>query len=100
MAAKPKKLIGTCACLVCGVDVPVREAENGTLDVSCKYCDFPAYVKKGTEAYDIISASITRKALPAEPAPVDPTAKSDAAGSVTKPAAPVKPVKGKMSWMP
>ena len=96
MAAKPKKFIGTFACLVCGVDVPVREAENGTLDVSCKYCDFPAYVKTGTEAHQIISASIKRKDEPA----ADPAEDDDAAGKGKQPApdpAPSKP-KGKMPW--
>ena len=94
MAAKPKKFIGTFACLVCGVDIPVREAENGTLDVSCKYCDFPAYVKTGTEAHGIISASIKRKEDPSITAANDDPA-GEKKPAAPAPAAPTK-AKGKM----
>lgn len=70
MATKPKKCIGTVACLVCGSEIPARENENGTIDMGCGFCDFTAYAKRGTEAHQVISASINRKELPPAAAPV------------------------------
>lgn len=68
MATKPKTHIGTMACLCCGHEIPVKQAENGTLNAACPWCDFPAYAKAGTEAHRIITGKIKGKpAPPAEP---------------------------------
>lgn len=58
------------ACLCCGHEIPVKQAENGTINAACPWCDFPAYAKAGTEAHRIISAKIKGKpAQAAEPKP-------------------------------
>lgn len=52
MKTRPKKgIIGTCRCIVCDRDIPAKQSETGTLDVSCQWCEFPAYAKAGTEAH-------------------------------------------------
>lgn len=66
--AKPKTQIGTMACLCCGHEIPVKQAEGGTLHAACPWCDFPAYAKPGTQAHTIISGKVKGKAAP-EPAP-------------------------------
>lgn len=70
MAIRPKTQIGTIPCLCCGQTVPVKEAENGTINLSCQWCDFPAYAKKGTEAHRRILANVKRP----EPAAAEPVA--------------------------
>jgi hypothetical protein len=70
MATKVKTTIGTMRCLCCGESMPVKQAENGTLDLSCKNCDFSAYAKAGTEALRMALAKVTRRQ--AEPAPGKP----------------------------
>lgn len=61
MATKLKNTVGTMACLCCGVSMPVKQAENGTLDLSCKDCDLSAYAKEGTAANRRALARITRR---------------------------------------
>lgn len=51
MKTRPKKtVIGTAECHCCGREIPVKESETGTLDLSCQWCDLPMYAKAGTEA--------------------------------------------------
>lgn len=71
--------MGTMACLCCGHEIPVKAAENGTLNAACAWCDFPAYAKAGTEAHRIITGKLKGKPAPATPAPTPatkPTAKA------------------------
>lgn len=65
--AKPKSQVGTMACVCCGHEIPVKQAEGGTLHAPCPWCDFPAYAKAGTEAHRIFTGKLKGKA---EPAPV------------------------------
>lgn len=65
MATKPKTHIGTMNCLCCGHEIPVKAADNGTLNAACSWCDFPAYAKAGTEAHRIISGKLKNKPAPA-----------------------------------
>lgn len=69
MATKPKSHVGTMACLCCGHEIPVKAAENGTLNAACAWCDFPAYAKAGTEAHRIITGKLKNKPAPATPVP-------------------------------
>jgi hypothetical protein len=78
MATKLKTHVGTMACLCCGHEIPVKAAENGTLNAACAWCDFPAYAKAGTEAHRIISGKLKGKTAPdpapePKPAPAKPT---------------------------
>jgi hypothetical protein len=60
MRVKPKKqVIGTAACHCCGRDIPVKQNELGTLDMSCGWCDLPMYAKKGTEAHKRLMERVT-----------------------------------------
>ena len=79
--AKQRTLIGQTSCLCCKRDIPVRAADNGTLNLSCTWCDFSAYAKAGTEAHKLLS-----KLLPAPEAPGEAD-KSQDKPSDTKPAA-------------
>ncbi|WP_250479128.1 MULTISPECIES: hypothetical protein [unclassified Caballeronia] len=45
-----KTVIGTTKCLCCEREIPAKQNEHGTLDVSCQWCDMPVYAKEGTEA--------------------------------------------------
>lgn len=65
MATKPKSHVGTMACLCCGKEIPVKAAENGTLNAACSWCDFPAYAKAGTEAHRIIIGKLKNRPAPA-----------------------------------
>lgn len=58
MATKPKTTIGTMACMCCGHEIPVKQADNGTLNAACAWCDFPAYAKAGTQAHRIITGKL------------------------------------------
>lgn len=70
MASSPKINIGTMACLCCGEPMPVKQGESGTLDLSCKSCDFSAYAKPGTTAHLLALRRVTRRPGQApEPAP-------------------------------
>ena len=88
MATKPKSHVGTMACMCCGHDIPVKQAENGTLNAACSWCDFPAYAKAGTEAHRIITSKLKNKPEP-KPAPA-PVAKPTPAPTPTPAPAPVK----------
>lgn len=72
MKTRPKKtMIGTADCSCCGREIPVRQSETGTLDMSCHWCDLPLYAKKDTEAHTRLMARVRRLAAP-DPDPVDP----------------------------
>lgn len=90
MATKPKTHVGTMACLCCGHEIPVKAADNGTLNAACSWCDFPAYAKAGTEAHRIITGKLKGKPAPApapvaKPAPGKPTAPTPAPAPVARP---------------
>ncbi len=74
MATTPKRQVGTMACLCCGHEIPVKAAENGTINAACAWCDFPAYAKAGTEAHRIITGKLKNKPQAPEPAPAKPAA--------------------------
>jgi hypothetical protein len=60
MKIRPKKtVIGTATCHCCGRDIPVKQSETGTLDMSCQWCDLPMYAKKGTEAHRRLLERVT-----------------------------------------
>lgn len=72
MKTRPKKtIIGTAACSCCGREIPARESETGTLNLSCQWCDLPLYAKKGTEAHRVLLARVKRHAEP-EPDATNP----------------------------
>jgi hypothetical protein len=49
MASKTiKTLIGEMEC-TCGMTIPVRQSDNGTLHFSCQWCEAPNYAKAGTQ---------------------------------------------------
>lgn len=83
--AKPKTQIGTMACLCCGHEIPVKEAQGGTLHAACPWCDFPAYAKPGTQAHTIIHGKVKGKAAP-EPAQAPKPAPTAAAKPPAAPA--------------
>jgi hypothetical protein len=86
MATKPKTHMGTMACMCCGHEIPVKAADNGTLNAACAWCDFPAYAKAGTEAHRIITGKLKGKPEPDTPTPVPatkPAAKSAPAPTQT-----------------
>jgi len=91
MATKPKTHVGTMACLCCGHEIPVKAADNGTLNAACSWCDFPAYAKAGTEAHRIITGKLKGKPAPATPAPA-PATKPAAAKPAPNPAPTPAPV--------
>ncbi|CAB3726123.1 hypothetical protein [Paraburkholderia rhynchosiae] len=65
MKTRPTKtIIGTAECSCCGREIPARESETGTLNLSCQWCDLPLYAKKGTEAHKLLMARVKRKAEP------------------------------------
>lgn len=70
MATKLKTTMGTMSCLCCGHDIPVKQSENGTINLSCTWCDFTGYVKAGTESHGIVTGKVKGKPAQA-PAPVD-----------------------------
>jgi len=76
MATKLKPTIGTMTCMCCGSMIPIKQADTGTLDLSCKHCDLSAYAKAGTEAHRRAMSRIApstmapAQAKPPAPAPV------------------------------
>lgn len=87
MAIRPKNQIGTMKCLCCGETVPVKEADSGTLNFSCGWCDFPAYAKAGTQANRLV-----RKAMkPIPTAAPDPSAANPGGAPVAAPIPQSKP---------
>lgn len=83
MATTPKRQVGTMACMCCGHEIPVKAAENGTLNAACAWCDFPAYAKAGTQAHRIITGKLQN--VTAAPAPAT---KPKAAAPAATPATP------------
>jgi len=71
---QPKTIIGKMDCMCCGHEIPVKQADNGTLNAACPWCDFPAYAKKGSQAHRIITGKIKGQpaAQPAPPAQAAP----------------------------
>jgi hypothetical protein len=63
MQTQQKSTIGTMACMCCGREIPVKQGTNGTINVACSWCDFPAWAKKGSEAARIIGARMTPVAV-------------------------------------
>lgn len=63
------RAIGKMACLCCGEQITVKQADTGTVSVSCPDCDFSGYGKTGTDAHRRIMARVTLKAQPVEPTP-------------------------------
>jgi len=63
------------ACMCCGHEIPVKQAENGTINAACQWCDFPAYAKQGTEAHRIITGKLKNKPAPAPQTVQDPANK-------------------------
>lgn len=92
MATKPKRLLGVMRCLCCGEAIPVKEAENGTINAACPWCDFPAWAKAGSKAHGIILARVVKpqgNALPAPAAPAPTPASPAPTAAPRKPAASV-----------
>lgn len=83
MATKPKALVGVMQCMCCGEVIPVKAADNGTINAACPWCDFPAWAKAGTKAHQLILAKVKRT----EPDPVAapaPAAKANPAPAPAK----------------
>lgn len=91
MATTPKTTIGTMHCLCCGHQIPVKTAENGTINAACAWCDFPAYAKRGTQAHRLILAKTTLNEPATAPAPA-PAATKQPPAPAAKPA-PTAPTK-------
>ena len=92
--AKPRAQIGHMDCLCCGEKIPVKQAETGTINVSCPWCDFTGYVKPHTDAHRHVSRRVTLLTPPAlAPAPAEPkpAAAAPVARAAAKPAQPVQP---------
>lgn len=91
MATKLKTTIGTMACMCCGHEIPVKQADNGTINAACSWCDFPAYAKAGTQAHRIITGKLKNQPeqaqAPAQQAPA-------ATKTVAKPAPAQAPAQG------
>lgn len=86
MATTPKRQIGTMACLCCGHKIPVKAAENGTINAACPWCDFPAYAKAGTEAHRIITGKLDGQQITAPtPAPAAKPAPTPAPAAKPEP---------------
>ena len=68
---KVSKAIGKMSCLCCGETITVKQAETGTVSVSCPDCDFSGYGKVGTDAHRKIMARVTLKqaGIDVQPAP-------------------------------
>lgn len=61
MKTRAKKIvIGKTTCLCCDREIPAKQSETGTLDVSCQWCDLPTYAKVGTESHKRLMARVTR----------------------------------------
>lgn len=51
MATVPSKKIGRIKCDCCGEEFPVKQNDQGTLNLSCPWCNQTKYAKAGTQAY-------------------------------------------------
>lgn len=86
--------IGTALCGTCAHEIPVKENPNGTMNLSCPWCDVSKYVKKGTQAHriELAKVKLSPKAnKDAEPAKGEPKATAKAEGAPKADA--------KMPWM-
>jgi transcription elongation factor Elf1 len=63
-----KTVIGTATCHCCGREIPVKQNELGTLDMSCQWCDLPLYTKFGTESHKRLMERVTLRITGQEPA--------------------------------
>jgi hypothetical protein len=59
-----KSVIGTTTCMCCEKEIPAKQNELGTLDVSCQWCDMPVYAKAGTEAHKRLMGRVKRFPAP------------------------------------
>lgn len=88
------KAIGKMQCLCCGETITVKQADTGTVSVSCPDCDFSGYGKAGTDAHKKIMARVTLRAsaepTPAPAAPPVPAKKPAPAATPTPAPAPVR----------
>lgn len=78
------KAIGKMPCLCCGEAITVKQADTGTLSVSCPDCDFSGYAKAGTDAHRLTLKKITLKPGQAPP----PAAAAPAPAPKAKPLPP------------
>lgn len=67
MASKTYAVIGKHRCHVCGEEIPTRQSENGTLNLSCWLCGVTAHAKPGTDAHRSTLARVVKKAVPEAP---------------------------------
>lgn len=89
---KISKAIGKMQCLCCGETITVKQADTGTLSVSCPDCDFSGYGKTGTDSHRLIMRRVVRKAVQDEPEPT-PVARAPASKPAPAPAAKPAPVR-------
>lgn len=85
---KVSKAIGRMACLCCGEQITVKQADTGTVNVTCPDCDFSGYGKAGTEAHQRIMDRVTFKKLNDQPAIKLPPVATRGPMQEIKPAAP------------
>jgi hypothetical protein len=86
MAIRPKAQIGTMPCVCCGEKIPVRRAENGTLNFTCSWCEFPGYAKAGTAAHGHVMRRVELLPViePETPAPAKPEPKEKPPAPATR----------------
>lgn len=51
MVSKVYRVIGSHDCHFCGREIPTRQSENGTINLSCWHCGVTGHAKGGTEAH-------------------------------------------------
>lgn len=90
---KNKTIIGTMACLCCGKELPVKQAENGTLSMPCHWCEFPGYAIAGTPHHPMIMAKVKLTAAPATDTPPPAKKPVPATPPAPAPAPAAKPVR-------
>lgn len=83
---KLNKAIGKMPCLCCGETITVKQADTGTLSLSCPDCDFSGYARAGTEAHRRTMKRITLRPDAAAPVPVPAPAPAPARPAPAKPA--------------
>jgi hypothetical protein len=74
MATTPKRVIGTMDCWSCGKEIPVRQADHGTLHFACQWCGFGPYAKKGEEVHGNVLKALKTRAHDPTPEPAKPAA--------------------------
>lgn len=81
--------VGTMKCLVCDQEMPVKGNDKQTISVSCPWCDFSGYAKKGAQAHGLLLKKVKLAPAPeVKPAETKPVETKEA---------PAKPAK--MPWM-